>query len=132
MNKVIARYIDGRMVRGMTPDFNPMKDFFHVNLHGSEPGAEAIKIDTSELKALFFVRDFTGNPGYDESTEFDPNHPPGTRRTRVVFKDGEVMMGYATGYRSDRPGFFLEPADPNSNNERCFIVIAATEDVSFV
>lgn len=132
MNKVIARYIDGRMVKGITSDFLPTRDFFHVSPAGADPREQTVRIDVADLKALFFVKDFAGNPGYEETAAFDPNHPPGTRRTKVVFKDGEVMMGYATGYRSDRIGFFLEPTDPNSNNERCFIVIAATADVSFV
>jgi hypothetical protein len=36
------------------------------------------------------------------------------------------------GYQPNRSGFFLVPADPESNNERCYIVSAAVKKVEFV
>jgi len=50
----------------------------------------------------------------------------------VVFKDGEVLMGTTTGYQPGRSGFFIVPADSGSNNERCYIVTAATKEVSII
>lgn len=50
----------------------------------------------------------------------------------MAFKDGEVLVGTTTGYQPGRPGFFLEPADTTSNIERCYVVAAATLDVSFL
>jgi hypothetical protein len=35
MNKVVARYVDGRMLKGFTSDFNPSKDEFHVTPDGA-------------------------------------------------------------------------------------------------
>ena len=49
-----------------------------------------------------------------------------------TFKDGEELLGTTQGYQPDRPGFFVIPADPESNNERCYVVASATEEVSFV
>lgn len=49
----------------------------------------------------------------------------------MTFKDGEVLVGTTQGYQPGRPGFFLEPADRASNIERCFVVAAATREVSF-
>jgi len=43
-----------------------------------------------------------------------------------------VMIGTTQGYDRNRPGFFVVPVDPASNNERCFVVAAATQEVSFV
>ena len=71
-------------------------------------------------------------PKHVESNEFDPAHPPAGRRIRVVFKDGEVLIGTTTGYQPGRPGFFLVPADSDSNVERCYIVTAATREVKFI
>ena len=51
---------------------------------------------------------------------------------QVTFKDGEVLVGTTQGYQPGRPGFFLLPADPRSNNERCYIVTSATQTVTFV
>lgn len=132
MNKVIARFADGSMVNGMTADFFPAKDLFHVIVADIPSGTQSVEIHTKELKALFFVKDFAGNPQYTERKDFDPSHPPIGRRIRVEFNDGEVLVGTTTGYQPGRPGFFLEPADPGSNQERCYVVTAATREVRFL
>jgi len=61
-----------------------------------------------------------------------PAHPPAGRRIRAAFKDGEVLVGTTTGYQSNRPGFFIVPADAGSNNERCYVVSAATKEIDFL
>ncbi|MBE0417786.1 MAG: hypothetical protein IBX63_08465 [Coriobacteriia bacterium] len=132
MNKVVARFADGRLIKGMTADFFPAKDLFHVIVTDTSVETEAVEIHTEELKALFFVKDFAGNPEYSERKDFDPSHPPVGHPIRVEFKDGEVLVGTTTGYQPGRPGFFLEPADPGSNNERCYVVTAATREVRFL
>ena len=132
MNKVVARYADGRIVKGVTADFSPAKDTFHVSVATEQAGAKSVEIHTKDLKALFFVKDFGGNPQHVERNEFDPSHPPAGRRIRVVFRDGEILVGTTTGYQPGRPGFFLVPADASSNNERCYVVAAATQEISFL
>jgi hypothetical protein len=132
VNKVVVRFADGRMVKGMTADFFPGKDTFHVGVSTGPAAGQSIEIHTMDLKALFFVKDFDGDPEYAERREFDPSRPPAGRRIRVKFRDGEVLVGTTTGYQAGRPGFFLEPADPRSNNERCYVVAAAAEAISFL
>ncbi len=132
MNKVIARLVDGGMIKGMTADFLPTKDVFHVSEGTTPAGAKPVEIRTADLKALFFVKDFAGDPEHVQKNEFEPTHPLAERRIKVVFKDGEVLVGTTTGYQPGRPGFFLEPADATSNIERCYVVTAATREVSFL
>jgi hypothetical protein len=132
VNKVVVRFADGRLLKGMTADFFPGKDIFHVTTTSGMGATESAEVHARDLKALFFVKDLDGDPDYRERKEFDPSRPPAGRRIRVVFKDGEVMVGTTTGYQPGRPGFFLEPADPGSNNERCYVVAAATESISFL
>jgi hypothetical protein len=79
---------------------------------------------------LFFVKDFNGNPDYHEKKELDFTKPLVGRKIKIFFKDGELMVGTTNGYQKDNPGFFVIPADANSNNERCFVVTAATAEVS--
>jgi hypothetical protein len=131
MNKVIARFLDGAMVKGTTADFFPNKETFHVSVEGEGGAAPPLEISTQDLKALFFVKDFAGDSGHVESNAFDAEHPPAGRRIRVKFQDGEVLVGTTTGYQKGRPGFFLVPADTDSNIERCYVVTAATEDIAF-
>jgi len=132
VNKVIARFGDGSMIKGMTADFFPTKDIFHVSDETAPNGSKPREINKQDLKALFFVKDFTGDPQHVEGNEFDPENPPAGRRIKVVFKDGEVLLGTTTGYQPGRPGFFVVPADNSSNIERCYVVAAATQEVSFL
>jgi hypothetical protein len=131
VNKVIARFADGRMVKGITADFFPNKELFHVREEAAPVEEKPLEINTKDLKALFFVKEFAGDPGHEEGNKFDPSHPPVGRRIKVVFGDGEVLLGTTTGYQPNRTGFFIVPADSSSNIERCYVIAAATQEVSF-
>ena len=128
MNRVVARFKDGRLVKGATSDFLPNKDAFHV----ATPGSKPLVIQTKDLKALFFVRDHTGDPGHIEGNEIDSARPGSGRPIKVVFKDGEILVGTTNGYQPGRPGFFLVPADSGSNIERCYVVSESAEQISFL
>jgi len=132
VNKIVARFADGRVIKGTTADFFPSKDSFHVTVAAAPAGAKPAEIRLKNLKALFFVKDLTGDREHVERNEFDPSRPPAGRRIKVVFKDGEVLVGTTTGYQPGRRGFFVVPADSGSNIERCYIVAAATKEVSFL
>jgi hypothetical protein len=131
MNKVVARYNDGHVVRGITFDFDTSRDHFHIIEAGAEAGSKPTDVKLDELKAVFFVRDFEGDPTHEERKEFDPNKPPMGRKIRVVFKDGETLVGVTPGYQSGRAGFFLLPADKESNAERCYVVSSSAQSILF-
>jgi hypothetical protein len=78
------------------------------------------------------VKDFAGNPQHEECKDFDPSRPPGGRKIKVLFKDGETIVGTTQGYQPGRPGFFLVRPDPESNNERCFVISSATQEIVFI
>jgi len=130
MNRIVARYQDGHVLKGFTNDFLPAKDHFHL-FADDHAGTKSTDVHVPELKALFFVRTFEGDPQHHKSNETPEGAPLPGRRIRVVFKDGEVMVGTTQGYDRNRPGFFVVPVDPASNNERCFVVAAATTAVAF-
>jgi hypothetical protein len=132
MNRVVVRFADGGLVKGTTSDFLPGRETFHVSEALAAPGAAAVEIRMRDLKAVFFVKDYAGDPKHVEKKQFDPSRPPAGRRIRVVFKDGEVFVGTTQGYQPDRPGFFVVPADPTANTERCYVVTASTNEVSFL
>ena len=128
---MVARYIGGRMVKGLSQDFFPNKDRFHV-YPADKPSGEAVEIMVKELKAVFFVRDFVGNYQYDERKEYMQGDKPSGRKIEVTFADGEVLVGTTLGYDPKRPGFFLFPADPQSNNIRVFAVTTAVKKVRYL
>ena len=132
MNKVVAHFTDGRTVKGFTNDFAPDKAHFHVNLTEPAPDSKVLDMSTADLKALYFVKDFAGNPQHIERAEFDPSLRAIGRKIRVMFKDGEEMVGTTQGYQPARPGFFLIPADLTSNIERCYIVSSSTKNIAFI
>lgn len=132
MNRIVARYTDGRILKGETSDFIPSKDLFHV-IPTSQPGAKGpLAVKVSELKALFFVKDLEGDPRHMERKSYDPSRSAAGRKIRVEFGDGEVLMGTTQGYQPGRPGFFLVPADEGSNIERCYVVSASARSIDFV
>lgn len=131
-NKVVIRHCDGRVEKGITNDFFPNKEIFHLTPWGAPPGSPTREISVSDLKAVFFVKDFAGNPNYHDKKEFDPSKPVVGRKVQVFFKDGELMIGTTSGYQPNRPGFFVSPADPNSNTERCFVVMKSTREVKMM
>jgi hypothetical protein len=132
MNKVVARFADGRILKGITADFFQNKEIFHLRPASAPESEKPMEVNIKDLKALFFVRDFSGKPQHVEKKEFDPGQPTPGKKIRVTFKDGESLVGTTTGYQPGRPGFFLVPADSGSNTERCFVISAATRNVSFI
>ncbi|MFI5315855.1 MAG: DUF6982 domain-containing protein [Myxococcota bacterium] len=132
-NKVVIRFRDGRMLKGSTKDFVPNKDLFHLSPADAANGAKPVEVRFEEIKALFFVRDFAGKPRpQKDPIETPPSVPGAGRGIRVMFQDGEILVGNTNGYQPGRLGFFVVPADPDSNNERCFVISSATMQVSLL
>jgi len=131
-NKIVVRYQDGRVMKGITNDFMPNKDIFHLLPADALPNVKPLPVAVRELKAVFFVKDFAGDPQYQDKKEFDSTKPVTGRKIKVVFKDGELLIGTTQGYQPGRPGFFVIPIDPKTNSDRCFVVSSATNQVSLV
>ena len=131
-NKIVVHYTDGHLEKGITTDFFPNKDSFHVVLVGSPPGSKPLEVRIAEMKAVFFVREFDGIPGYEDKKEFESGKPVMGRKIKVLFNDGELMVGTTNGYQPDRPGFFVNPADNKSNIERCYVLTKSTREVKFL
>src|SRR4030095_14989467 len=125
--KVVARFKDGRIVRGYTNDFDPSKAHLHVSSDLRD--GESTIILLSYLKALFFVRDFAGDPTRVEDTFF--SETPNGDRMEVTFWDNEVIIGSTQSYRAEGEGFFLQPADPRSNNLSVFVA-AGVQQIRFL
>ena len=125
-NRIVAKFKDQTVLKGKTNDFFPNRIKFHLEL--LDGSIKEIKID--DIKAIFFVKDFEGNKNHKDS--YNDAISNAGRKTKVKFKDGEIIYGYTLGYSSDRQGFYLTPADLGGNNVRIFIVKSATEKVQLV
>ena len=117
--KVVLRKRDGSMVKCSTySHFSAAYAFIKVVT--TEGKVETVPL--SELKAIFFVRDFAGNPSYEVAKEFGDGSPRAEETVRVTFEDGEVLTGKVLNLAEHRQGFFLFPMDPNENNRKIFVV----------
>ena len=125
--RVVARYGDGRVVKGFTRNFDPNRPSFTLDVLDAPPGDEPMVVRVRDLKAVFFVKDFAGNPDYNERKQFAAAFTG--RRLAVTFADGEVLVGTSFSYDPSRDGFFLFPADPTSNNDKVFVVAASVTEV---
>lgn len=125
-NRIVARYNNNQVKKGFSTNFFPNKLFFNLETHAGESHT----IEMEKLKAVFFTKDFDGNK--DRKDDYSHEIRGAGRKMRVEFNDGEVVVGYSLGYSPDRQGFFLTPADVNGNNERIFILNAASKKVEFI
>ena len=128
-NKLVVHFKDGHVLKGHSLDFVPNKRTFHLAaMKNPELVAEIILED---LKAVFFVKDFIGNPKHNEQKVFDPGARYIGKRIVVRFLDGEVFAGIRQAFNPAFPGFFISPVDQTSNTIRAFVInssIAAVEE----
>ena len=105
--RVVVRYADGRVLKGYA-DFDPEQaTFLLAPLGGAD--TDAVEVTMSDLKAVFFVRSFDGDPRRDESKDLYQPRPPGTRKVSVRFRDGEELVGHTRQLDSQAAGG-LQPA----------------------
>jgi len=131
-SKIVARFQDGKMVKGYTQNFFPNRPVFHVLPMDAASTTKSVEIRVSELKAVFFVRDFMGDKGYDERKLLNPGEKVQGRLVEVTFRDGELLVGSTTGYDRKRAGFFFFPIDSKSNNTKIYILSSAIRGVRFL
>jgi hypothetical protein len=131
MAKVVAHYLDGRVLKGSTDNFALARDVFHMRLAGVPPDTTGTPIDTGDLKAVFFVNDWDGHPEHVDRRAFDHSNPMFGTKLQVVFQDFETLVGSTVQYERGRP-FCITPADPASNNVRCCVFPHAVRSVSQV
>jgi hypothetical protein len=112
----------------VTRDFAALRPKMHVEVEGSH---EMLEVVVRQLKALFFVKTFAGYPDRQDVRGFvaGPAENNQGKKIAVRFKDGELLCGYTTSWTPDREGFFVFPADAGGNNERVYVLRAATVEV---
>jgi hypothetical protein len=139
--KSVMRFRDSRMLKGYVKEFSPDRE--DVLFEEAETGGvHTLKID--DMKAVFFVKSFEGDHEYKEKKSYGIRKPVGNR-VFVRFKDGERLVGFLEGKVPWRKGFFLSskeedgmkgffllPADEDTNNIKVFVVSSSVDDVTVV
>lgn len=120
---VVARFRDGRILKGTSADVDSTKPVFHLR----QRDGETMRVRLEHLKALFFVRSLDGNPARHERRIPDPADTRARSSTvaTAVFEDGEVVTGMMMRYPPTDAFFFMVPVDRDSNNVRILVNRAA-------
>jgi len=124
--RVVARYIDGPVLKGHVRGFMPSRGHLQVSPTPDAPASSVVTVPLRHLKAVFFVNDLEGAP-----LNLEPATTARGRTIVVTFTDGEVLTGTTLNYTMDGPGFFLSPQDQRGNNIRIFVVTPAVRQVQF-
>ncbi len=126
---VVVHYKGGTIKKGYTHNFAFFRETFDLVQEvpdGGEAG-RAEKIRVEDLKALFYVKNFDGNPGHPPSPTNE--RPWVGDRVEVTFRDNETLIGFTPRYREDDNGFILYPADPHCNNHIVAVIRSAVQQV---
>jgi hypothetical protein len=118
---VIAKARSGQLIPGY---LEKGKLLTRGILKMTDVSGEPVPIDIHQLKAIFFVRDFTGDKEYlEEKTLVDDVTRPGLR-VRLRFEDNETLEGITENSLEllVNPGFFFWPGDKKSNNLLIYVL----------
>ena len=122
-NKVVVKYKDGTIKKGVIDNFFPEKTRFYLQtLQG-----EVEYIGMESLKAIYFVKDHEGNKDHDST--YSDIMPGEGMKIGVKFHDDETIIGYSLAYSPKRQGFMMTPADYRCNNTRIFVIQSAVKKV---
>lgn len=129
LTRIVAKKKDGTLMKGMTGDFLPFRNFFHILDEKQQDKVVQVAVD--DLKAVFFVRRLEGNRKAHHTakrTIGQEKDSPG-KKIKVIFLDGEAVEGYTYGFDFEQLGFFLIPLDSHENNERIFVVRSSVKEI---
>ena len=130
--RIVVHFQDGKVMKGTSQDFFPNKDRFHLILLDSPAGQKPREIELTNLKALFFVKDFVGDKDHKPFKGFPQSVLASYgKKTIVKFKDGEVLFGFTQSYSPNRSGFFLFTHNQDSNNLKVFVIQSFVATVDF-
>jgi hypothetical protein len=124
---IVARYRDGRVIKGTSIDVSPDKPSCHVR--GVDGRLETVAL--ADLKALFFVKTLEGNSAHQEAMEMESGdrRSLGSAIVVVIFEDGEQMVGFTNRCPPKATFFYVTPVDARSNNVRALVNQAAVKAV---
>lgn len=130
LNKVVVGFLNGGRTKGYVHNFSSLEESFNLLPYDDPLRGREIKVAMKDLKAVFFVWEFMGNPEHHDFVRAEA--PMQGRGIEVTFNDGEKIVGRPEEYLAQRIGFFMYPANPKGNNIRIFVITRNTRQVRLV
>lgn len=117
--RVVIRKLDKGLIKG----FLDPQGYLASQMEVLDREGRVVQIPLSEVKGVFFVRDFEGNPDRAERKIFRSRPRLAGLWVRMTFKDSEVLEALLPNnlLEVDPLGFLVTPPDVYSNNLRIFI-----------
>ena len=117
--RVVIRKLDKGLIKG----FIDPKGYLASEIDVLDREGRLVHIPMSEIKGVFFVRDFEGNPDRVERKVFRSRPRLAGLWVRMTFKDSEVLEALLPNnlLEVDPLGYLVTPPDVYSNNLRIFI-----------
>jgi hypothetical protein len=123
-NKVVIHLLDGEIIKGTAQ--SPSLSDEIITVHTIDNEFKKIKAD--KVKAVYFVKDWEGNPDYREKTSVPREKENYGNIIRLEFKDGEILEARIQ-YLPHTKGFYITPPDINSNNKRIYVRRSALKEI---
>jgi hypothetical protein len=127
--KVVVRRLDLGLIKGFVDSTS------YLGPNGVEMldrEGRAVVIPLPEIKGVFFVRDFDGNPQRSERKLFQSRPRLAGLWVQMTFKDKEVLEGLLPSnlVELSPEGFLVTPADLYSNNLKIFVPRTALSEIN--
>ena len=127
--KVCIRRFDGRLINGYVAPQT------YLRAEGAEVldrSAQVVVVPYSEIKAVYFVRDFDGEAISRQKSVFTSRPKKDGLWVRLTFRDGEVLEGILANNLLLVPeqGMTITPPDPNASAQRVFVPREALSEVT--
>ena len=125
--RVVIRKLDKGLIKG----FIDPNGCLAAELEVLDREGRLSRIPMSEIKGVFFVRDFEGNPDRAERKVFRSRPRLAGLWVRMTFKDSEVLEAILPNnlLEVDSLGYLVTPPDVYSNNLRIFIPRSALTEM---
>lgn len=127
--KAIVRTRDGSVVNGFVARKELGPKFTILNRQAKQES-----FSLKDIKAIFFVKDFKGDPSYEEIRFLNKQKASAAVWVRLKFFDGETLEGRIENNIRLllSGGFYLWPSDTETNNECAYISKAALVDFAIL
>lgn len=127
--KVVVRRLDGELIKGFV---DPACYLRPNGIEMLDREGRALIVPLAEIKGVFFVREFDGNPQRSERKLFQSRPRMAGLWVQIAFKDNEILEGLLPSNLVEfgPEGFSVTPADLYSNNLKIFVPRSAASKVT--
>ena len=127
--KVVVRRLDQGLVKGFVDSTSFLRP---DGVEILEREGRTVTIPLQEVKGVFFVKEFEGNPQRSERKLFHSRPRMAGLWVRMNFKDRETLEGLLPNNLLELgpQGFLLVPADLYSNNLKVFVPRTALTELT--